>query len=267
MCCFSRPVAHVSSTSIFARHVAPGHQALVYAMRFEAAEDVAMVLPLPVAPGSGEEAVRFVSLEGYAGFFTDLASGFPQLYAKSRGPIPQAPRMQTLAVHDVGEFEASHVPTVADFERLDPRFRLDPSVWDALPAYRDHGFAVFRLARTTRGGLFGLFRRSRSRAVHPMAFTFPTRRPDALFFPTVHVHDGEVHAEAAFDHALYAQTAGEAPPREPFWEGSDGPVAGFVDVGRTQGLVHGTQPVWRALLNGTLPNQDTWLAVPENPSA
>jgi hypothetical protein len=49
MCCFSRPVEHVSNTSIFARPVAKGRQALVYTIQLNAREDLAMILPIPVA--------------------------------------------------------------------------------------------------------------------------------------------------------------------------------------------------------------------------
>ena len=34
--------------------------------------------------------------------------------------------------------------------------------------------------------------------IHPMAFEFPTRHPDKLFFPTNHVHDGALHDKAVF---------------------------------------------------------------------
>jgi hypothetical protein len=35
-----------------------------------------------------------------------------------------------LEVIQVGDFEASFVPTVKDFSRLDERFRLPSAVWD-----------------------------------------------------------------------------------------------------------------------------------------
>jgi hypothetical protein len=38
-----------------------------------------------------------------------------------------------------------------------------------------------------------------------MAFEFPSRVPDAVYFPTVHVHDGAVHSTANFLHKLYLQ--------------------------------------------------------------
>ena len=49
---------------------------LGYSMTISAREDLAMVLPLPVPPNSPERAVRFISLEGYPNFFTDMDRGF-----------------------------------------------------------------------------------------------------------------------------------------------------------------------------------------------
>ena len=72
MCCFSvgspgwflqrllAPRVHVSKTNIFARMIAPGVQALAYGMNLSSAREVAMILPLPVVPESGEQAVTFV---------------------------------------------------------------------------------------------------------------------------------------------------------------------------------------------------------------
>jgi hypothetical protein len=36
-------------------------------------------------------------------------------------------------VREVGSFEASYVPKIADFSRLDERFRLPVAVWKKLP--------------------------------------------------------------------------------------------------------------------------------------
>ena len=76
MCCFSQPVEVVSDTNIFARG-ASGRQSLVYSMSYAAAADLAMVLPLPVPPGPPEDAVRFINLGRYPGFFDDMRRGFP----------------------------------------------------------------------------------------------------------------------------------------------------------------------------------------------
>ena len=85
MCCFSgypegsgfRSVEEVSGTNIFARGTEAGRQVLVYSMNLRSRIDLAMILPLPVPPGSSEDAVRFINLEGYPDFFQDMQTGFP----------------------------------------------------------------------------------------------------------------------------------------------------------------------------------------------
>jgi hypothetical protein len=249
MCCFSRPVQSVSATNIFARSDANGRQMLVYSMTLKAKEDLAMVLPLPVKPGSGEKAVTFIDLQDYPDFFVDLRKGFPEPLAnaggaKSRsfGGAPEA----KLEVVNVGNFEASFVPTVADFSRLDARFRLPPGTWDKLPAYRDHGFAVFKL-------------KSGESKIHPLAFSFPRAKPAELFFPTVHIHDGKVHERAKFDHVLYCQRG----PADQFtlldWDESFRPAGFFMDLKKAQDILDGNEHCYKRTLAGTLPNRDTVL--------
>ena len=247
MCCFSRPVDSVSSTNIFARSGADGRQFVVYSMTLRAPEDLAMVLPLPVKPGSGEKAVEFISLKDYAEFFADLKKGFP--IPLPPGPVPRslgALGESKLEVVSVGNFEASFVPTVADFARLDERFRLPAGTWDKLPAYRDHGFAVFKL-------------KSGNAKVHPMAFSFPRANPAELFFPTVHIHDGEVHKDAEFDHVLYCQRG----PADQFtlldWDESIRPVGLFMQMPKAKGVLDSGEHCYRRTLVGTLPNKDTVL--------
>lgn len=239
MCCFSRTVEHVAQTKIFARASTDGRQFLSYAMTLEAPEDLAMVLPLPVPPSPPEDALRFIDLSGYPNFFADLDRAFQP--PPSRGPISGAiPQPATLKVHEVGSFEASFVPAPRDFDRLDERFRLPPSAFDAVPHYHDYGFAVFKLKRGKR-------------SIHPMAFEFPRRSPNELFFPTLHVHDGRVHAKARFDHAIYCQT--ENPPAR--WETSDTPAGGAIDAPRAQRLIDPDARLHRLTLVGDLPNRDT----------
>src|SRR5688572_14325119 len=141
MCCFSRPVQSVRATNIFARSTEGGRQFLVYSMKLRAKEELAMVLPLPVKAGSGEKAVSFIDLKGYPEFFADLSKGFPMPLgaspmSRSLGAAPPAAKLEVVTV---GSFEASFVPTVADFARLDERFRLPPGTWEKLPAYSNHG--------------------------------------------------------------------------------------------------------------------------------
>ena len=265
MCCFSNAPAleRVTGTQIFARMTPQAQQLLVYSMTVHARGALAMVLPLPVPPDSAEDAVRFINLEGYPRFFEDMSRGFPQpvfrgLVPRSRAAAPSAP----LVVHDVGDFEASFVPTVDDFDRLDPRFRIPRAIWQQLPEYRTHGFAVFKLKGfdgvSAGGGALGSSAASEKR-FHPMALAFPTRHPDQLFFPTVHIHDGRVHQEAAFDHTLYCQLPASHRPVPDGWEVSSKAAHHFMDAGKTRGIVAPEAPIVRRRMKGVLPNRDTWM--------
>ncbi len=263
MCCFSvatpigliarmfqRPV-HVSATNILARMLAPGIQCLAYSMNLETSQELAMVLPLPIVPGSGDDAVTFVDLSKDHNMFGHLAMLFEvmQPLARKGGIQMRLSAPKRLVVHQVGSFIASYVPARADFSRLDPRFRLPDVLFDAVPHYADYGFAVFQLApgKVT---------------VHPMALRFPTRTPKKLFFPTVHVHDGRFHAKARFDHALYYQTprctkAGELMPFAIF----EGDGLGWSTPSKDyEGLVIPQQAMLRRTLHGKLANEDTWIA-------
>ncbi|HEY1122323.1 MAG TPA: hypothetical protein VGE67_12015 [Haloferula sp.] len=134
-----------------------------------------------------------------------------------------------------------------DFERLDPRFRLPVETWTALPAYADHGFAVFKL-------------RAGEQEVHPMAFTFPTRHPDTLFFPTVHIHDGKVHPEEDFDHELYCQVPRTGLPQMTRWQESERLALTFCKPGKAAQLIVPDSHIYRRSLVGKMKNEDIMLA-------
>ena len=225
MCCFSQPIISVSDTAIFARPEGTDRQFLVYRMDLAIDSELAMVLPLPVPAGSPEDAIRWINLEDYKSFFVDLKrtlSSRPRSSALSRKSAGTESFM--LAVVEVGDFEASFVPSAQDWGRLDPRFRLAPGVLEQLGGYSDWGFAVFKFkpvsvesepeASSDEGIYFEEVvptRGSRAaRPIQPMAFSFPTRDPSRLYFPLRHVHDGDVHARAAFDHELFLQTGSES---------------------------------------------------------
>jgi hypothetical protein len=254
MCCFSVPVVSVSATRIFARVANDRHQFLVYSMHLETQRSVAMVLPLPVKHGTGEHDVAFINLKDYPDFFADMEKGFPP-------PPPPATEhadgmvmpnsAAALEVVEVGDFQASFVPTEKDFSRLDKRFRLPEGAWKQLPTYNDYGFAVFKL----KPGL---------QSVQPMAFSFPRRDAQSMFFPTVHIHDGKVHSKAEFDHILYCQ------PREGesfkfdlsrHWEESKGHAGNFMNLSRAHGLLEKDQHCYKTVMNGMLPNRDTIVAL------
>lgn len=257
----------MSRTRIFARFTRGGtdadaslerghaRQLLAYSMNLSVRSEVAMILPIPVAPGSGDDALTFLSLEGESALFDrlDALFDFEMLASRSKGGFRFAPQRQRLVVHQVGAFVASYVPSQDDFDRLDPRFRLPFRLSDAVPAYADYGFAVFQLER---GDV----------TVHPMAFTFATRDPSRLFFPTVHVHDGTMKPVARFDHALYYQAEGAPPDDAP-------PPPVLPDVYRgdsvsitspsfdAKGAVEPGRKVLRRKIVGKHANEDVWIDV------
>jgi hypothetical protein len=248
MCCFSGPVYDVGNTNIFGRLTGNGSQFLVYQMFYASEQPVAMILPLPVALPAKENMVKFIDLQGYPQFFTDMSVLFEPPERTKGETLGAAPASAMLAVEEVGDFVASFVPTLDDFDRLDKRFALPRNVWNQLPQYKDYGFAVFQLSET---------RPKESRTPHPMAFEFPTRLNNQVFFPTVHIHDGKVHPTEEFDHRLYVQAAGSE------WEPATMPIEKQVEIDQTQGIVQAGIPIFRQKMQGTFANTDI-LVTPKN---
>ncbi len=249
MCCFSREVESVSNTNIFARSARQNRQYLVYSMAVVSKEDLAMILPIPTPSGAPDDAVRFIDLKGYADFFKDMRAGFPVPVPLARGArVDAAPKVaeDKLVVVDVGDFEASFVPSVRDFGRLDERFRLPDATWDQLPAYREYGFAVFKLKQGAK-------------TIHPMAFEFPRADARRLFFPTVHIHDGKVHAKAGFDHTLYCQVEPQETRQVMRWRESPKPASQFMKVDKVKGIVVADRHCYQQRIQGVQTNQDTWV--------
>jgi len=237
-------VKDVSGTRIFAR-VSGSEQYLAYQMSFDADEKLAMLLPIPTPPGVSEQAVRFISLENYPGFFSDLNRLFAA--ARTRGPAAGGldHSAALLRVEQVGAFEASFVPAASDFYRLDPRFQFPRQALDALPEYHDFGFAVFKLGPGKQ-------------RVHPMAFSFPTRDRSQLYFPTRHVHDGTVHQEAQFDHSLYFQLGRfRKTPRAVEHATSR---VGRSRADRSSGILSPNHRCYRRRIHGSRKNEDVYVS-------
>lgn len=236
-------ITAVSATKIFARS-ANGSQYLAYSMTYEADTELAMILPIPTPAWSAETAVRFIDLSGYESFFTDMEKGFPRPLSRSKS---FSLGIDYLAVHEVGSFVASFVPHQNDFVRLNPQFRIAPEIWAQIPVYDDYGFAVFQL-------------KAGAKKVHPMAFSFPRRSPDELFFPTVHIHHGTVEPEAGFDHLLYCQHTQPIPgwemsTRDPINKEAV-PAHTFMDIEKSKKLVDPDLPVQKLEVIGTFTNKD-----------
>lgn len=221
---------------------AKGNQVVIYSMLLDANEDLAMILPVPISEDRDEDSVKFVDLSNYKSFFPQLDRAFPT--ADSFGAAPESIKPiaeSALAVQSVGSFEASFVPAVDDFDRLDPRFRIDKEVWAKLPQFTDHGFVVFKL------------KAGRS-LVHPMAFAFPARDRNRITFPTVHIHDGSVHQRAEFDHALYCQA--HSSEVKMTWQESTAPLGRYINAPAAKGTVRGNEHVYKKSYVGEFENED-----------
>src|SRR5687768_8677007 len=159
MCIFSQTIKHVSKTRVFGRVVGM-RQCIAYEMRLISEIDVAMILPVPIGRAN-QGRLTFIDLSEYPQLFDDLERCFPRPLTRSQDLAAVALGGGSLPVHRVGAFDASFVPAVDAFGRLDPRFRLPETIWGRLP-YSVFGFAVFQL-------------RAGDSRVHPMAFWVDTR--------------------------------------------------------------------------------------------
>jgi hypothetical protein len=176
-----------------------------------------------------------------------MRNGFPEPSARPGARERAAGGLKLekkLVVHDVGAFEASFVPTIKDFSRLDERFRLPAGTWEELPRYKKYGFAVFKLKK---GDV----------SVHPMAFCFPTALERGLFFPTVHIHDGKVHDKADFDHALYMQLEEGGTVFIEGWRESPQPAGMFMNKKKAGDLIDPDAHAYRRGIRGRQKNEDT----------
>jgi hypothetical protein len=124
---------------------------------------------------------------------------------------------------------------------------LPEGTWEKLGGYSDYGFVVFKLRRGDAH-------------VHPMAFNFATARPDLLFFPTVHVHDGKVHARAEFDHDLYCQIPRSGLRALASWQESELPASRFINAAETKGVILPDRHVFRKSVRGIRANKDLGVA-------
>ena len=161
---------------------------------------------------------------------------------------PQKPEARHHQVERVGSFDASFIPAVKDFARVDARFRLPDGIWEKLGGYAEVSFAVFKL-------------REGENKIHPMAFRFHVRNARTLFFPTVHIHDGKVHKTAEFDHSLYCQVPEAGLHSLLDWDESTRPAETFAKIAKSEGLLVPDLHVRRRKIVGRQKNEDTALAI------
>lgn len=207
MCIFSNSVESVSKTSILVNRDHLGIVTTVYQMTYEASHEIAMILPVPIADPAS---FRFVDLSEYPNLIKDLDKPFnhERWLLGDTKMIGALSFSAPLPVERVGAYDATFVPSVADMNRLDPRFSLSPALLGGLPSYIDTmSFAVFKL-------------RAGNAQVHPMGYQYMPKNSGELFFPTFHVHHGAIPRLADYDHNLYTQarpTLGGHPVAKSSW--------------------------------------------------
>ena len=200
MCILSDEVRTVAKTQIYISASSDNQRQLtVYANQVDSVNKWnSMILPVPF-PSS----IEFVNIEKYANFFTDLNNCFSdmnRLYA-SANLTRSAPSnfSRTLEIFEVGSYEASIVPTIADFQYVDPSFQLHTNIQllTMLKQYytENFGFIVCRLKQGMH-------------TYHPFAYTHKLYKPNVLFTPTRHYHvhgKDTVHTDTAdWDHEIYS---------------------------------------------------------------
>ncbi len=239
MCCFSGDIKEVSKTKIFARIDESGREFLAYSMNLDTPNDVAMILPIPNQPG---EAIEFIDLSAATDLFEKIDNLFPANRGMTRGlykSMDVDTLEFTLPVEKVGAFDASFVPALADMNRLDKRFTISKDIWDKIPEYKDFSFVVFKLSK-------GKAER------HPMAFSFKNRDKTRIFFPTVHVHHGELPAEEYYDHHLYSQSVDG-------WQAGDVPTPEILE--KAKGILVKGAKLSRIKIDGLERNQDIYVKI------
>lgn len=240
MCIFSQSVRQVSETSIFVRDLGNERHLTVYQMNAVISESTAMILPVP-----GTD-LTFINLEHYPQFFRILCNLFPSTRLPKYSNFSRKLSLP-LPVYELGLYEASWVPSLRDFWRLDTRFRLPALLWEELPDYGNFGFAVFQLKK----GATDL-----TKQFQPMAYSYRPHNEHSLFFPTTHVHDGRVEPVSLYDHQFYFQLSERFSSVPIQWEIAPILPSNHLDKRYTE-LVAELQPIARFVLKKKmLPNAD-----------
>lgn len=255
MCMFAKPVTDVANTSIFVADRGT-HHVTVYSMEVSMIGENAMILPVPCVGGTshGGGAVAFINLEEYPEFFSDMDKLFPASQKRSRG---RGSRLlgKYIEVQEVGDYEASFVASAKEFDRLDPRFKIPENCWHSLPDYKDYGFVVFRLKPSAKG----------KTKYHPMAYSYKPLNENRLFFPTVHVHDGEVPWSTKYDHKLYFElNAKFATIPDDSWDLASKLPGVTMDLMKCNGVLFGNQPIARLHLDEVVRRNQDYFVVSGN---
>lgn len=203
MCIITKIVEEVNSTQIFTCFSEDqSKQFLVYSNQVNTNEENnLMILPVP-----NPESVEFINLQKYTKFFDDCQKNFKYVRHRATDSLLYASRSLSasiedrppLVIHKVGSYVASIVPSVADFDRLDPLvFDLDFNLQD-----------ILKSTYTSEFGFIACKLRKGAHTYHPFAYIHKSHSGGLLFIPTLHYHAHQYgmnkHIDADWDHIIYS---------------------------------------------------------------
>lgn len=191
MCIITSTVDSVSTTRIYisADH-ANRRQLTIYSNVVASPEENVMVLPVP-----NPDSVELLDFSHYPDFFTDLKACFIERTQRSytNNTFLVSKSTNSLPVFRIGSYDASIVPSIADFPRL--QIPMDRTLIPFLKSKynAEFGFIICRLAPGKK-------------EYHPFAYTHDQHSSYRLFIPTMHYHPGDYNAD--WDHLIYSPATG-----------------------------------------------------------
>lgn len=197
MCIILTHVESVSNTQIYVSSSKKRtRQLTVYSNQVETHVKNAMILPVP-----NPLSVKLLNFSHYTNIFEDCRECFHyddgsmkngRLYRSSLSA--SAEHRPPLPVYTVGSYQASIVPSIDDFDRVNTQIlRVNPEVFKLLKDTYDPSFG-FLICQLREG----------SHHYHPFAYTHLIHKSKLLFVPTLHYHLGEKNVTSDWDHTIYS---------------------------------------------------------------
>lgn len=231
MCIVADSVDDVSNTKIAVLSIAysvnsakpliPAQLVVYSASVTSLVSENAFILPI-YNPGNDHTKIVPLDLSDMPNFFDDLDRiydrWFPKLQSQSFGKesysLSNSYNDEILAVHQVGDYRFSVMPSKYDFTRLDrSKLNIDPSAKVAIDVHsNDYSFIIYQFFQ--KGKL----------EVTPFGYICPAYRESALVTPTIHGHPhsqlpssglgyvpnlyvsykSDFEENSEFDHTIYA---------------------------------------------------------------
>lgn len=252
MCIIQGDTKHVGDTQIFSFATRGGgqYQVTVYSNEIQLNKEAkkrhnAMILAVP----RGNEDFGMIDLSNDKDVFKKLEKCFPVAY---QGPVTLNSRSfgtskaDYLEVKSCGSYRYSLVPTLQDFERVDPSvFQIDGDVKSLLSSKYENGFA------------FLVCKIAESKKFHPVAYFHPIPKSGKLFVPTLHFHQGQDHPLSPdWDHEIYV--IGNSMVGVGAHD-----LSGLYKVTTLQNFLPRIKAadLRKIEINGQFPNQDLWIPI------